>query len=506
MASIPANSNIKHVFVLMLENRSFDHMLGFSGLKGTSAETGKSISVEGINNSNSNSYDGIIYPATGDAGNIMGYDPGHEFPDVLEQLCGAGIKYNGGIYPTVNNSGFVINYATTTSPGEGGAKKDFGEIMKCYGAAALPVLNALAEQFVVCDHWYASLPGPTWPNRFFAHAASSGGLDHSPRTVDTLEWEALKGFSFAGGTIYDRLDNARQKWRIYHGKREPLVGSIASVAALKGIHLGQTNPYENFAKDVNGDYPYAYTFIEPNYGNIINNSYAGGTSQHPMDDVRSGEGLIKSTYEAIRSSRIWPSSLFIITYDEHGGFYDHVQPPAAPPPGDTVPHSKYNQYGFGFDRYGPRVPALVISAYTPKSTISQLAYDHSSIPASLENIFKMPALTKRDAKANNICTLASLSLARTDTPEKLPEVPISSTVEADARANKSAPASDSDPVDGGNLPGFLYVVLKAKLEQEQVEGNKYQMLDDFTGNIKTRADAKKYMEENLPGLMSVGKK
>jgi phospholipase C len=162
MAQNLANPKIKQVFVLMLENRSFDHILGFSGLTGTDAATGQPTSINGAGAANSNSYLGIPYPATVQADDIMPFDPGHEFPDVMEQLSSAGIKYNGGSYPAINNGGFVSNYATTKSLGEGGATGNFGEIMKCYDTTnQLPVLSALAKEFAVCDHWFASLPGPT---------------------------------------------------------------------------------------------------------------------------------------------------------------------------------------------------------------------------------------------------------------------------------------------------------------------------------------------------------
>ena len=227
-----------------------------------------------------------------------------------------------------------------------------------------------------------------------------------------------------------------------------------------------------------------------------------------MDDVRNGEGLIKSVYEAIRNSPRWLNSLLIITYDEHGGFYDHVPPPAAVAPGDTQPKSKYNQYGFGFDQYGVRVPALVISAYTAKNLISHLPYDHSSVPATLEAMFNMPALTQRDANANNVTALASLAAARTDTPARLPDLPvIAPELVAAARAAQPAPQKESDPVDGGNLPGFLHIALKAKLEKDQQEkaklgkegpeASKGLMMDNFTATIKNAGRC-----EGLPGNQS----
>ncbi|MGH2553911.1 MAG: alkaline phosphatase family protein, partial [Chitinophagaceae bacterium] len=313
-----ANPAIKHVFVLMLENRSFDHMLGFIN--------GNDISQY----SNSYTYGNppvthVYHPVT-PAHCSMKFDPGHEFPDVVKQLCGPDASYPaGGKYPIINNSGFVYNYATTHSSHEGGATGDFGEIMKCYDTnRQLPVMSSLVNNFMLCDNWFASIPGPTWPNRFFVHAASSNGFDTSPTMSEILEWETIHGFSFPNKSIYHRLKKYRKKYRLYRGVSSPLTGSIPGVAALKGIFLWETNKYENFENDLHGNYPFDYTFIEPNYGDIINNSYKGGQSQHPMDDVRGGEALIKSTYEAIRNSPLWKNSMLIITYDEHGGFYDHV--------------------------------------------------------------------------------------------------------------------------------------------------------------------------------------
>ncbi len=514
-----ANPNIKHIFVLMLENRSFDHMLGWSGLKGKDASTGEDTQIVGVSAANTNAYEGTTYPATRSADFVMPFDPGHEFPDVAEQLCGQpGAAYKGGAYPAIDNSGFVSNYATTKSAGEGGATTNFGEIMKGYDPTQLPVMTALASSFAVCDHWFSSLPGPTWPNRFFVHAASSGGLDHSPRLIETTEWETIKGFAFEHGTLYDLMNTSQQQWRLYRGAALPLIGSIPSVAGLKGVKLSDTHSYDNFATDINGEYPYQYTFIEPNYGDIVNNSYSGGTSQHPMDDVRHGEALIKSTYEAIRNSPLWLNSLLIINYDEHGGFYDHFAPPVAVAPGDTLPHSKYNTSGFDFTRLGVRVPALVVSAYTAQSWISHETYDHSSVPATVEAILGLGALTQRDGAAKNVTGLASLGVARTDCPVSLPAVggaPATAGVTGEAGVTANAVTSEAavapaatamidetkTPIDGGNLPAFLHVVMKAEMEKQTEPGPRSLLLDGYTGQLKTKADARVYLTARLPGLL-----
>src|SRR6516165_6305921 len=318
----------------MLENRSFDHMLGFSGIAGTDAATGRPTTISGLSGRESNSYNGATYTVSQPADWTMPLDPGHEFTDVLVQLCGPGAVYPpGGEYPPINDSGYVASYAATG----GGASP--GEIMKCYSPAQLPVLNALAREFAICDGWRASMPGPTWPNRFFMMAASSGGLDHSPSVGQIAEWLTIDGFDFEHGSLFDALTRAQKTWRLYHGDQGPLSGSLPVAGGIKGIQLWDAHPYSKFAADIaTPSYPFAFTLIEPNYGDLISDTYRGGQSQHPLDDVRAGEALIKSAYEALRQSPLWNTSLLIVTWDEHGGFYDHAEavPGGAPTPGDTV--------------------------------------------------------------------------------------------------------------------------------------------------------------------------
>src|SRR6185312_5827831 len=272
------------------------------------------------------------------------------FLDVFEQMAGAGVVFNPSQqYPAaLPMSGFVSNYSTTNSDGKPSSPADYGKIMACFDTPKqLPVIYQLATEFAVCDQWFSSLPGPTWPNRFFVHGASSAGLDHSPTDTEMAEWDTIDGFQYPNGSIYDALNNAGIKWRLYNDQKggpDSLGGSIAQVAALKGIRLDLVHSLAKFASDLKATYPYQYTFIEPNYGNILNNSFTGGSSQHPMDDVHGGEVLIKTVYEAIRNSPIWNSSLLVITYDEHGGFYDSCAPGSVTAPGDGDPN-KYNKYG-----------------------------------------------------------------------------------------------------------------------------------------------------------------
>lgn len=472
---------IEHVFVLMLENRSFDHMLGFSGITGADAETGQPSAINGLTGEESNSFDGASYSVTRGADNVMPTDPAHEFPAVVEQLCGKDVRYpHGGPYPPINNSGFVASYLHS-----GG--QDPSEIMKCYTPAQLPVLNALAKEFVVCDNWHASLPGPTWPNRMFVHAASSGGLDHSPTIAEIVEWEAIRGFPFPNGTIFDRLNSSSIPWRIYGGDDFPMV------AALKGLNLGDIRHYSLFANDLQQPgYADRYVFIEPSYD--VLNKYRNGTSQHPLGDVTRGEALIKQTYEAIRNSPVWNSSLLIITWDEHGGFYDHVCPGAAPAPADGAP-ATFNQNGFSFDLYGPRAPAIVVSPLIPANQVDHRLYDHASIPATLESLFAIAPLTQRDSSAQPLNALCTLATARTDAPTTLPN-PTTGFLAADKASADLATATVATPtgtVNDGNLPAVVYSAMRQDMALSPPDA-RLAILARVRG-LQTRADAFEYMAD-----------
>ncbi|MGC2161523.1 MAG: alkaline phosphatase family protein [Silvibacterium sp.] len=484
-----AFDQIQHVFVLMLENRSFDHLLGFSGISGTDASSGLQTTVNGLLGTETNSYQGVTSTVSQPADYAMVVDPGHEFPDVLCQLCDPTAKYiSGGAYPPIDGSGYVASYAAVCL--KANQTRDVGEILKCYSPGQLTVLNALAQEFAVCDQWHASMPGPTWPNRMFVHAASSGGLDHSPTTGEIAMWEAVAPFTFPNGDIFDRISAKGLQRRLYAGDLFPMM------AALKGIRLDDIRKYEHFAADLQSPFPYNYVFIEPSY--CLLNDYKGSTSEHPLDDVRLGEGLIKSTYEAIRNSAVWNSSVLIITWDEHGGFYDHAIPPAAIAPGDTTPTDSHNQYGFTFEQYGPRVPAVVISPWIPKNTVDHRLYDHSSIPATVEKLFGMTPLTKRDAAANTLLPLFSLDAARSDSPTALPS-PASSpatellaaTTASAASYTQSTPSRPRDSVNDGSLPVVIGAAMRQDLELSPPEDR--DRIIAKVAALKTRSDAAAYL-------------
>jgi phospholipase C len=484
MAGIAEQLGIDHLFVLMLENRAFDHMLGFSGITGIDAETGDQTEIDGLSGAEFNTFNPQKYTVSAGADYRMPTDPNHEFPDVLHQLCGPAATYqSGGPYPAIDDSGFVASYI-----GSGGS--DPGEVMKCYRPEQLPVLNALAREFAVCDNWHASMPGPTWPNRMFVHAASSGGLDHSPKTSEIVAWETVDGFHFKNGTIFDALKANAVTRQIYAGDDFPMV------SALKRIYLDDIRPYSFFAGDLaQPGFPYQYIFIEPKYD--VLHDYRDGTSQHPLGDVTAGEALIKATYEAIRASSVWPRSLLVIVWDEHGGFYDHGKPTASEAPGDTLPGAKYNQYGFTFRQYGPRVPAVVISPLIPRNLIDHRLYDHASIPATLETLFGLAPLTARDKSANPLTSLIELASARDDCPEELPDPADSgmaplSTVAPLAAVAAGGVSRPDDSVDEGNLPAIVHAAMQQELS---ISPDQRQRIVNRVAGIRTRSDALAYMAE-----------
>jgi phospholipase C len=283
----------------------------------------------------------------------------------------------------------------------------------------LPVLSTLAQQFAVFNFWHSSLPGPTWPNRFFIHAATSGGLTDSPGTGTVLG-----GFSFANGTIYERLKQAGKNWRIYHDGTPQSIG----IDSLRADYLNPltTNfrEWSYFAEDVQNATLPEYTFIEPQYN--VGGNYVGGTSMHPLDDVRLGEQLVKNVYELIRTSpAYWTDTMLIITFDEHGGFFDHVAPPQTTPTGDDTKYSN-PAHPFAFNWLGVRVPGIVISAYTAAGTVigtdpndPTTIFDHTSVLKTVEDKFGLPSLTQRDKGANSLDVALNLGAARTDPPTVL---------------------------------------------------------------------------------------
>lgn len=381
------SQEIEHLIVLMMENRSFDHMLGWLQEPG--------YDIDGLTGGEWNPIDPSEPPdpsnkvvVTRNAQDVTPHDPGHGFHDVNVQLFSnpSGPPPSGAIG---ENWGFVFSYAQQDDV----TRSTAPAIMDCFDPANLPVLTTLAKEFAVCKRWYSSVPGPTWPNRFFAHAATSKGyLDNSQ----------LHNYDMR--SIFEKLSAAGRTWsNYYHEISQTWELQRLDTDALRNNFKG----YGQFRKDAKQGKLPNYSFIEPKYFWW----FGSANDQHPPHGVKAGEALIADVYHCVRTSPLWEKCLLLIVYDEHGGFYDHVTPTAATPPDNY-------QSQFKFDRYGVRVPAILISPYIGKGAVVGETFDHASIPATLKELFKLDSfLTRRDEAARTFSGVADLASARADTPE-----------------------------------------------------------------------------------------
>eukprot|EP00742_Colponemidia_sp_Colp-10_P011982 GILJ01013389.1.p1 GENE.GILJ01013389.1~~GILJ01013389.1.p1 ORF type:complete len:569 (-),score=59.70 GILJ01013389.1:112-1818(-) len=305
------------------------------------------------------------------------------------------------------------------------AANNYCDVMESFDPSKLPVFTALADNYVIMDRFFAAIPGPTNPNRQFHLSATSNGL------TSTGPWYLNEpGRLFPQKTIFDQVKEVNGTWKLYYNDT-PWEMYLESVAH----NAEHTAPLSEFFYDCEtGNLP-DYAFINPRHGLNIS-EHAPANDQHPDHDMRAGEQYYKAVYEAIRASPQWEETLFVLTYDEHGGFHDHVLPPLNIPGPDDYKHDSYPTAGFTFDRLGIRIPTLLISPWVPKGLVVGRApeaqrpypdseYDLTSIMASARKILgklkDVPALTKRDAWSSTFeHVLDILPEARTDCPMHLP--------------------------------------------------------------------------------------
>jgi phospholipase C len=332
---------LDHVIVLMMENNSFDRMLG--ALFPDRPDGG---GIKGSGNKYWN-----INPQTGQRVYVrptltheVKHDPGHELDDVLMQI-------NGG------NQGFVANYVSKFSDNP-------QEIMGYYPDGALPALHLLAKNYAVCDRWFSSIPGPTWPNRFFAQTGTSMGMTYNGGGAG----------EYPQPTIYSVLSDMGISCRNYIHDKSP------NAAWAKTPPFDTINHFMTALQGPPARFP-QFAFVEPHYGIL---SKQGQNDQHPPSDVMKGETLIHNIYTTLQANpELWKRTLLIITYDEHGGFYDHVEPPAAiPPDGRTYPK-------FDFKKLGVRVPTILVSPWVDPQVISE-TFDHTSLLRFLLDKWQAP--------------------------------------------------------------------------------------------------------------------
>jgi phospholipase C len=384
----PPPGTIQHLVVLMLENRSFDHMFGF--LKSDQYP------IEGLNGDEFNlDANNVQVTVSNDAmfSGDFSPDPGHDFVNVNVQIFG---NADGTGAPSMG--GFVQSYGQMGGSSVGQSHK----IMKCYAPSKIPILTTLAQEYAVCDHWFSSVPGPTLPNRSYAHAATSiGRLDMNPIWFNEAK------------TIYELLAESNVSSKIFFHD--------ATVAMTFKNFVANQNFFGSFDDFLDGcdsgKLP-AYSFIEPRYNADDANNFAAN-DQHPDHDVAEGESLVHDVFNAIsKKASLWNSTILLVVYDEHGGLYDHVPPPQDAPNPDN--QNCQNPF-FDFTRLGIRVPAVVISPWIDPLTIDSTRYEHASIAATARRLFLGDAwqtkfLNQRDLAANTFERNLTRDTARQDIP------------------------------------------------------------------------------------------
>lgn len=417
------DDKIKHVVLLCLENRSFDQALG-----GMQAEMPDLDGVDPKGAPRRNKVDGVFYEQIAIYDKQIGFDPKHEYDNTVAQLKdGAG--------------GFLSDF---TAAHPAASEQDRFHLLGFYPAGFLPATHTLARHFAVCDRWFASVPGPTWPNRLFLLSGTTKGKIHMP--------EGKKHLGMVGTqnqpTIFDRLNEKKKKWKVYY---HDLASSLLLVNQLKGENFGQYFKFDQFAEDAKDEATFPeFSFIEPRYYGKDQND------DHPPHNTMKAQKLIADIYNTLRGNeKLWESTLFIVVYDEHGGFYDHVEPPKAVPPGE------YAEHEYTFDQLGVRVPALLVSPWVKKG-VEHTVFDHTSVLRYLIDKWDLKDLGKRTEAANSIECALQFDAPLTDIPQKI-------TVTED-QLHTPRPELEDDAVSSHNQALIhLMGVVKSELAEQLID-------------------------------------
>ena len=336
-------------------------------------------------------------------------DPGELFTDMNYQLFETYFPPENLVPPPVPSmGGFARNYyhqtIATLDP------YDPRAIMHCFDPREVPVTSALASAFGVTKHWFASTPCQTWPNRFFVHSATADGYVNN---VPIPEWKVIERFPYDMPTIYNQIKEHfwefDKGWRIYFHDFPQSV-----LLSQLWDHLDHFHGYDRFKDDIGNGSLQPYSFIEPRYFPNLGSTKLPN-DQHPPHDVTLGEQLIADVYNTLRASQYWTKTLLLVIWDEHGGCYDHVPPgPAQSPDDGRSPRSGQDGFDFNFNRYGVRIPNLLISPYIPAGSLvtppGDVPFDHTSVIKTVRECLKLQGgpLTKRDAVAPSLAHALTL--------------------------------------------------------------------------------------------------
>ncbi|XP_020230449.1 non-specific phospholipase C2 [Cajanus cajan] len=463
---------IKTVVVLVMENRSFDHMLGWMKSLNPNINGVTGSESNPLNTSDPNSKRFFF----NNQAQYVDPDPGHSFQAIREQIFGS------------NHS------SAQSAPMNGFAQQAFSmdntsqmshNVMNGFHPDMLPVYKTLVSHFAVFDRWFASVPASTQPNRLFVHSATSGGA--------TSNVAAKLAAGYSQQTIFDSLYEAGLDFGIYY-QNIPATLFYRNLRKLKYVpkfHLYDLS-FKQHAKE--GKLA-NYVVVEQRY---MDTKLIPANDDHPSHDVYEGQKFVKEVYETVRASPQWNQTLFLITYDEHGGFFDHVPTPVrgVPSPDGIVGPEPFN---FTFDRLGVRVPTIAISPWIEKGTVVHgpngspsptSEYEHSSIPATVKKLFNLPSfLTKRDAWAGTFEGIVQTRKEpRTDCPETLPD-PV--------KIRKTGPNEDA------NLSEFQQelIQLAAVLKGDNI----FTSFPGTIGKDMTVKQGKDYMDDAVSRFFEAGR-
>jgi phospholipase C len=338
----PGQSGIEHIVVVCMENRSFDHFLGW-----VPGATGRQAGLSYPDDQ------GVLHPThhLQDWQGCGFNDPDHSYGGGRIQLDGG--KLDG--FRRGGNDDFALGY---------------------YLAADLPVYSSLVHQFTVFDHWFCGILAPTYPNRFYTHAATTDRIDNSSTPQSSLP------------TIWDRLSAAGVSATYYYS-------DLPFLALWGSKYTSISRPIDTFFQDAAAGRLSAYSYLDPIF---LGEAQGTSNDDHPHADIRRGQALVGSIVNAVLQSPTWSSTVLIITYDEWGGFFDHVLPPVLPDnPPLVVTGVSYDLTQAGF-----RVPAFVVSPFSRAGRVVHGQFNHASIPRFVEWRFGLPSLQPRDAAAPNL--------------------------------------------------------------------------------------------------------
>ena len=450
-----ADSNLEkidHIVVVVLENRSFDHMLGYLSLPEGEPFHGRGRDdVDGLKGTEKNVIPGRLRVTAKVRARLEAPEPtpAFEVPEQYRDREFPIFRLDSTVFAdNPPHNGFRVSQqiGTEANPMSGFALAfeakattlDAGMIMGYYTGDQLFAYDLFAEHFTVCDKWHASMPGPTWPNRMFLYAGTSGGIVNN---VDLHVFDEVEGSilnyppefdTMPDRLIVDVLSDHHVDWKIYsHGWA--WMRLFPKYLAFPRLLSPRIAKFKRFEKDCANQKLPPVCFIDPNFSDAGDEDKAND-DQAPTDVVH-GQLLVAKIYDALHKHGYLKNTLLIVTYDEHGGFYDHVFPPLAP---DHVEgQSDY------LLRYGVRVPTMAISAWVPRRSASHMFFDHTSILKTILKRFCPPGtfMTSRVDEANHLGHLLTEEQARTDLPDVRSPAPPGGGI-------PEAPLRPDEPIEG----------------------------------------------------------